>query len=225
MSVVPVSMAARLPDGKVTEFPLTLIPVVDIRVRKSQGDKGIRMRTRDGEEPVSLPPRAGDERKELDVACEEGLILTAESEDPTKLFCLGASIIQESGKPEAHLGGRQLVALCKILPEWDSPGVGNGVKCKTHDTSIGTVEKASRGLIDQEPGLVLNLKSAHSHGISDEITSNGTGTISNCDSGWLTGGTLALLEATRGATVEVWGTRSASGTSCTSDPQVRRARV
>ena len=93
MSVVPVSMAARLPDGKVTEFPLTLIPVV-IRVRKSQGEKGIQIGTRDSQEPVSLPPRAGDERKEFDVACEEGLILTAECKDPTKLFCLGTLIIR-----------------------------------------------------------------------------------------------------------------------------------
>lgn len=40
MSVVPVSMAARFPDGKVTFCPLTVIPAIVIRVRKSRGDEG-----------------------------------------------------------------------------------------------------------------------------------------------------------------------------------------
>ena len=64
------------------------------------------MHTRDGEEPVSLSPNVGDEWKELDVAFVKGLILTAESEFTTKIFQLGTSIVQESGKPETHLGRR-----------------------------------------------------------------------------------------------------------------------
>ena len=97
------------------------------------------MRTRDAEEPVGLlPSGVGDEWKELNVACEKGLILTTESKDTTKIFLLGTLIIQESGKPETHFGGRQLAALCKVLPERDSPDVGNGVKCKTHDAGVGT---------------------------------------------------------------------------------------
>ena len=60
------------------------------------------MRTRDAEEPVGLLASVSDERKELDVACEKGLILTAESKDATKIFLLGTLIIQESCKPETH---------------------------------------------------------------------------------------------------------------------------
>ena len=57
------------------------------------GQRGISVRTRDSEEPVSLLSRVGDERKELDVALIQGLILTAESEDATELFLLGILII------------------------------------------------------------------------------------------------------------------------------------
>ena len=103
-----------------------------------------------------------------------------------------------------------MVALGKGLPKWGSSGVGDGVEGKTHDTSVGTVQKVSRDLIDQEPRLLLNLEPAHRHGVSDEITGDGTGTISDCDWDRLTGGTLAPLEAARAARIEAWGTLAAT---------------
>jgi len=97
------------------------------------------VRTRDIEEPVSLPSNVSDERKELDVALVQGLILTTEGEDTAKFFLLSSLIIQESGKPEAHFGGCQLAALSKRLPERSGAGVGDGLEGKTQDTGIGAV--------------------------------------------------------------------------------------
>ena len=138
------------------------------------------------EEPVRLPSSVGDEWEKLDIACVEGLILTTEGEDPTKILVLSSLRIQESGKPEAQFGGRQLIARSEGLPEWGGLGVCDGVEGETHDTGVGTIQKAGRGLIDQQPRLALNLETSHGHSIPDEITGDGTGAICDCYPDWLT---------------------------------------
>ena len=105
-----------------------------------------------------------------------------------------------------------MVTLGKGLPEWGGPGIGDGIEGKTHDASVGTVQKASGGLVDQKPRLVLNPESTHSHSVSDEITRDGTGTISDRDWDGLTGGALTLLESARSARIEAWSTSGARST-------------
>ena len=102
--------------------------------------------------------------------------------------------IQDSGNPETHLGGLQLTALSKGLPEWDGPGHSGSVEGEAHETVDKSLEDVGRGPIDQQPRLTLNLETTHGHGVSDKITRDTNVFIRDCDGKSLTGVVQAGLE-------------------------------
>ena len=101
--------------------------------------KGGSVRTRDVKEPVGGLSNVGNEWKELDVALVQSLILTAEGEDSTEGFRWSAGVIRFAGNPETHFWCSKFVARSESLPEWSSPGVGDGIEGKAHNTSVCTI--------------------------------------------------------------------------------------
>jgi hypothetical protein len=97
------------------------------------------VRTRDVKEPVGGLSNIFNERKELDVALVQGLILTAEGKNATECFRWSVGIIRFAGNPETHLWCGKFATCGKGLPEWSCTGVGNCIVGQAHDTSVGAI--------------------------------------------------------------------------------------